>query len=281
MSKEFKFNINAEAVAAQVQQDVESIYKELQDGVKSLTAQTHAKVLEFASQDLKGYNLKAFMGENGKNVSWDQVSDNIFVVAIDPSVGFYNDGRPPVSMATESWLLKNAKTAKDGSKYRVIPFKHDTKQTHGANAQLNSMAKNMIRQARTPDNKRIPLYSIEKNADGTPRIGTLHKIKATPPFTQSQAPSLFSKPRSAEDAKATGLKAHGGIFKLEGLAVSQRMVGPKVKREAVTFRVVSSKHQAEGRWLFPAIPAHRFLERAFEWATQTAWPEILSKIGKK
>ena len=76
----------------------------------------------------------------------------------------------------------------------------------------------------------------------------------------------------------SGLKPHGGIFKLKGLMISQRMVGPKVKREALTMRVVSSKHQSEGRWMYPAIQPGKFMERAFRWATDEAWPQMLKDI---
>ena len=185
--KSFNFTINADAVAREIQQDVAVTVEKLQTAAEQLAIQTHAKVLEFASQDLKGYHLDTFLGENRNNVKWARVSDNLWVIELDESVGYYETGRPPVSMATESWLLKNAKTAKDGSKYKVIPFKTGAKESnvHGTNAALNTMAKAAIRKARTVDNKRISLMKIEKNPDGSPKIGVLHKIAVMEPASQA------------------------------------------------------------------------------------------------
>ena len=168
------------------------------------------------------------------------------------------------------------------SKYTVIPFKHDLRGgSHEGDSALNAQARAAVQAARTPDNKRINLKAIEKNPDGTPRIGLLHKINVTPPFSQKQAPHLFSKPRSAEDAAKTGLQQHEGIYKLQGLAISQRMVGNKVKREAVTFRVASSKQASEDRWMAPAIAPGKFLERTVQWMSQEAWPQILQELQSR
>lgn len=282
--KPLKFTINADQLAANLQTTYEDIKKDVERGVQGLTAQTHAKVIELANDQLKGFQLKDFLGEGGENVRWSKVGTNMWSVEIDESKMFYNDGRKSVSMLTDQWLLKNAKTAKDGSKYAVIPFRDNLRSNANssgskASSTLGTMTRNAIRNARTPEGKRIPIRTIEKNKDGTPKLGILHKIK-TQPMSQSQAPSLYSSPRSQEMALKTGLKAHGGIFKLEGLAISQRKVGAGVKREAVTFRVASSKQIAEGRWMYPAITPHNFLQKAFDWAVQQ-WPQIQREIELK
>lgn len=280
----YGFTVNADEVARQIGQEVEGVIGEIQSKVQGLAIQTHAKVIEFATEELKGYQLETFLGKGAKNVRWTKASNNLWVVEIDESVGYFEDGRPSVSMATDKWLLKNAKTAKDNSKYKVIPFTHDLKgkgtDAHGTAAVLNTMAKNAVRVARTADNKRIPLYKIEKNPDGTVKTGIVHKIPVNAPFSQSQAPNLYSKPRTADEAKATGLKAHAGIFKLQGLVISQRDNGNgRIKREGVTFRVVSSKHQSEHRWMAPEIKPGNYLQKAFTWMEQE-WPKILAGIGK-
>jgi len=281
MSK-YNLFINSDAVARMLQQQTAEIAKDLQVSVEHLSIQTRAKILEMANQDLKGYHREAFLGNGGENVRWRQVSQTLWAVEIDESVMMYDSGRGPTSMATTDWLLKNAKRAKDGSLYKVIPFKHDIgpagAQKPGVQGQLNQFARRSVQQARTKDGKRMSVRTIEKNADGTPKLGILHKVPINNPFEQSQIPEWFSKPRTAQDAAKSGLKAHGGIFKLQGLAISQRMVGGRAKREAVTFRVVSSKHQAENRWMYPQITGHHFLERAFQWATNVAWPEQMREL---
>jgi hypothetical protein len=285
MPKPYNIFINADAVAKKIGDHYDNIRNELRTAVQNLSIQTHAKIIEMANEDLKGWQLQNFLGENGSNIRWRQASDNIWAVEIDEKVMFYDRGRPIVSMATESWLLKNGKKAKDGSVYRAIPFKKDLSakgiSAHGVSGTLNIMAKNAIQAARTEQGQKISLRTIERNRDGSPRVGILHKIPVAQPFNQRQAPNLFSRPRSAEDAKKTGLKEHEGIFKLQGLVIAQRMVGAKVKREAMTFRVVSSKHKNENRWMYPEIKAHRFLERAFQWAINEAWPQQLRELTER
>lgn len=278
MAKDKSFVINADAVAAAIGQEVNDIVEDLTAKAENLTVQIHAKVLEMASNELKGFQLQQFLGEKGENVGWARVSDSLWVVEIDDSVGFYDTGRPETPMATEHWLLKNAKTAKDGSKYKVIPISQG-KSSPSANAAITSMANNAIKQARTADGKRISRTRIDRNADGTPKLGVIHKIPVKAPGTQSQMPSLFSKPRGPGESQRTGLPEHGGIFKLEGLAITQRMVKGKVKREATVFRVASSKH-ANDRWFYPAIKAHNFLERALDWAVNEVWPKMIDEISR-
>jgi hypothetical protein len=118
---------------------------------------------------------------------------------------------------------------------------------------------------------------------------------------QSQAPDLFSKPRTPEGAKElnkklaelgqTGLKPHGGIFKLAGAVVSQRVKRnskgeiqrdkktgkAKVQKETVVFRVISSKHEHEGRWMYPRVDAFNSLQKTKEWADKE-WINILKKL---
>lgn len=280
MAKNKSFVINAAAVAKAIEQDVNDIIGELTQKVEALTIQTHAKVLEFASQELHGWQLNNFLGDGGQNIRWARASDSLWVVEIDESVGFYDDGRQKTNMATEHWLLKNAKTSKSGHKYKVIPMEIGKGSNNlGTAAALNTIATNAIKQARTSEGKRISRKKIERNPDGTPKLGVLHRIKAGPPGPQSQYPSLFSKPRGPEESKSTGLPQHGGIFKLQGLAITQRMVKGKVKREAVVFRVVSEKHR-NNRWMYPEIKAHNFLDRALDWAVKEAFPKMVNEIGK-
>lgn len=170
------------------------------------------------------------------------------------------------------------------STYKVIPFTRNVgpkvTNSNPHQAALDAMAKGFIKRARTPEGKRISTRTLERNPDGTPKVGIIHKIPTQAPFTQSQAPDLFSRPRSKEEAISTGLPEHSGIFKLQGLAVAQRKHGAKIKKEAITFRVVSSKHFGH-RWRYPAIQGKNFLDRALQWAKTEAFPIIMRDLKQK
>lgn len=277
-SKVFSFTTNIDQLAKALNTKVEEIRADVEAGAESLAIQTHAHLLQLATSELKGYNLETYLGKGGENLTWKKVSDRLWVVALDPKAAYIEEGREPVSMATDQWLLKNAKKAKDGSSYKVIPMPQggSNKGLAGTNAALNSMAKKVIRDAK------INMKTIERHENGSPKIGIVKKLNPAAPFTQAQAPSLFSKPRSAADAAKSGLKPHEGIFKLAGLAVTQKEgKNGKVSKEAVTFRVVSSKHRAEGRWMAPRVPAANFFQRTTDWINNEAWPAILKSIAAK
>jgi hypothetical protein len=127
---------------------------------------------------------------------------------------------------------------------------------------------------------KISLTKIEKDPLGNPKLGILHNVKMLEP-SRTDKPDLFSKPRSPEMAALTGLKPHGGHFYGKGLVVTQSLNEKgKVVKSAITFRVVSSKHQAEGRWMAPAIQPFNSIKAAFEWAN-SQWNQILKQIEQQ
>jgi hypothetical protein len=132
--------------------------------------------------------------------------------------------------------------------------------------------------------KKINLNKLERNPDGTPKSGILHKIDMAPPFTAQQAPSLYSKPRTPLESQMTGLEEHGGNYLLGGLSVIQREIDitdarsgetkKKWTKEAVVFRVVSEKHQMEDRWKYPEVKAFNGIPEAYEFAKKL-WSETM------
>jgi hypothetical protein len=134
---------------------------------------------------------------------------------------------------------------------------------------------------KTMKEAKIPLRKIERNPDGTPKLGVLHKLSIEPPGSSSQFPGMFSVPRTQETAAKIGLPAHEGIYHLKGLMVVQRMNSKnKPVREAITIRTISSKHEAEGnRWMYPEVKPFRSLEAAQDFA-QEEWSKILEAIRR-
>jgi hypothetical protein len=273
---QFTFSINSDVAAQQLNKTADSIMGDLKTQMSSLVDRTfqfmRARVSESKLTD-KQRDLYI------KALKVHSVSENIHVIDLDESARKFEEGTPEIPMATAEWLLKpNAKLkrAKDGSTYKVIPLpmSKGKKITGGGRDDLASMVKGALRE------NKLSLGKIEKDASGSPKLGVLHKVKMNAPFTQSQAPSLYSKPRSPEDAAKTGFKPHGGHFLLKGLAITQRMEGGKVKREAVVFRIASSKHPMEHRWMYPKQDGLKNFEAGLEFAQQL-WPNLLKELEEK
>lgn len=287
----FNFRVNVEEVAAKLNQTADVVQNKIAGAVETLVASTHAFVVNKAQTELGDYKRSIFPGPPGedgqpKNVKWKKIADRIWVVEIMPEAAWIEEGRPQTSMATEQWLLKpgakGVKTAKDGSTYRVIPFTHTqgtgkdkpaTGTSEYSKPALAAMAKTAIKAAG------INLKRIERHADGSPKLGVLHKIDVPDPGRENAG--FHSKPRGPEDAKKTGFKEHGGHFHLSGLVVTQRINAKgKVTREATTFRVVSSKHRLEGRWEYPAVPAFNSLPAAVKYAEEE-WSKMVQAMEQE
>lgn len=290
MPNDFRFSVNVEEVARKIGQTADVIQNKVSEAVERLVASTHAFVVHKAQSELGDFKRTILPGPPDgdgmpKNVKWKKIAERIWVVEIMPEAAWIEEGRPATSMATEQWLLKpgKTKTAKDGSKYRAIPFTHGQfagkdKPPHATSEMtkpaLAAIAKKAIKDAG------VNLKRIEKHEDGSPKLGVLHKI----PFDASHhqgVPGFSSKARGPEDAKKTGFAEHGGIPYLSGLAVTQRINAKgKVTREAVTFRMVSSKHALEGRWEYPAVPAFDSLGAAMKYANEE-WEKIVTAMEQE
>lgn len=147
---------------------------------------------------------------------------------------------------------KSAKTGKDGKKYAVIPFEHSknpSEQSSKARELTNQIKSELKRQG---VNYRKPEY----NPDGSPKLGLIKRF-------------------NVDSAK---LKPTDKNSPLQGVAIYQRMEGSKVKRDVMTFRVISEKHREEGKWVHPGRPGDKLMDKAFDWAMTTWENEILPDI---
>lgn len=290
----FRFQVNTDEISERLGVQLESIEGLIVDSVKKLSVQAHAFIIDKANKELHGWKREQFLGtdENGnpKHVRWVPIAENIFVVEIDEAARWIEEGAPAKSMATEEWLLspngkspEKIKTAKDGSKYRAIPFRQAQGKGKSANfknpmPEVERHIKSALRQ------KGISLHKIEMDENGQPKIGIIHKLKIQDPgpktkyLRQKGGKDWYSAPRNAEMAKLTGLKPHSGIFYGKDAVVIQRK-GPRggIIKEAVTFRTVSTKHEAEGRWMYPATQPFNSIEAAYEWAQQE-WEKTVQRL---
>jgi hypothetical protein len=153
---------------------------------------------------------------------------------------------------------KSGKTNKKGEKYAVIPFKHNiapTRQSQQAQKLAGEIRK-------VVEQKGLKWKKIERNSDGSPRVGKLHQF-------------------NVESAR---LKEHHKGPATYNVAIYQtKDKAGNVRRDVMTFRIIHQKHKNEGLWIHPGKAGEKLMDEALQWA-MNYWetnllPKILEKYG--
>lgn len=190
------------------------------------------------------------------NVEYEKVEDGLWVVTLKEPAMWIEEGRKSGFME-ELLDGKSSRTNKKGEKYAIIPFEHSknpTEQSPKAQQLANQIKEEL-------KSRNINWKKIEKNKDGSPRLGLLHKIN-------------IDNPRLKEAHKSSPTK---------GIAVYQRKDSSgNVRRDVMTFRIIHEKHRNEGLWIHPGREGDKLMDKAFDWAVD-AWdreilPQILAKF---
>jgi len=243
---DLKFEIDVNSIASEFGEIKKEVAKDLKQGVSNLASMTHAKTLELADE-----HLNSLSGMYKDNVSFQQIEDNIWVVTLDEKALWIEEGRKSGFM-DELLNGKSAKTNAKGEKYAVIPFEHSKNPS-----EQSSKARELTNQIKTELKKQGVNYrKPEYNADGSPKLGLIKRF-------------------NVDSAK---LKPTDKNSPLQGVAIYQRMEGNKVKRDVMTFRVITERHREEGRWVHPGRPGDKLMDKAFDWAMQTWENEVLPDI---
>lgn len=287
---QFHIRIDSQSIAEQLGVEKDNIMAALKEDVKTLAIRTHAFIIEKARSELEGYMLEAYLGRSGKsgnlgtNIRLVHVSDVLHVIELDQKAMWIEDGRKPTFMG--DWMLQSAKTktAKDGSRYLVVPFNlaHLAGKRQGGSGAGIPALETMARSALQKVRPRIAAGKIAYGADGKPQLGSLTKVPIDEP--DRTVSGFFSRPRSAEMAALTGLKAHEGIFYGKGAHLTQkktRLLNGKesTSRDITTFRVLSSKHKAEGRWMYPEVKPFGAFDAAHKWA-ESQLSDMVGSLGR-
>lgn len=249
MSNDLKFNINIDEVVSRLDNFKKEISADITKGVGNLANVTHAKVLDMASNNLKSLHKKYTDA-----VSFSQPEENLWVVTLDESAAWIENDRKSGEMI-DDLLKRNYKTSKDGSKYKAIPFNHSTPPSQQSNKAQDLT--NFVKQEMK--NREISYKKIEYNKNGSPRLGLLHRFNV-------------DNPRMSESQKKN----------LKGVAVYQtKMKDGSVRRDTMTFRIVSEKQKGSGKWMHPGRKGDQFMQKSFDWALQVWNNEMLPAILKK
>ncbi len=245
----------------------------LQKYAKDLAEQAHAKVVELASQGLHMRRERYLAA-----LSFQPVNDSTWVITLDANAVWIEDGLPENFQMLDKLLASNkAKTAKDGSKYIVVPFQHN-KGGIFLNSESGKTGDDLKRTIQDELRKRkIPFDRLERNINtGEPKLGKLHDIEV--PFREHPKKTHEGIGQGEGSIGSARQGATGTSF-LNRIQIHQRMgkdkLGrPQVMRGIMTFRTASSKQDAAERWVHPGLPPTRFFEQAYDWALKE-WETVI------
>lgn len=224
-----------------------------------------------------------------ENVKVSQISEDTWHISLDSKYRWIDDGMRPHDMIDS--LLKNGKTAKDGSKYKVIPFLHGPNKgpatTWAPQLDLQATIRSELKRLQNDitGKKGVPYAKIETDASGKPLEGLLHS------FNIDSGPERIGAGRWAGAGQGWGpigsaKQGYTGIPFLHGVRIYQKMVeqadgSVKPQRAIMTFRTVSSNMKGGGRWFHPGTPPQHIFEEAAEWGLKYWETEILPKLMAK
>lgn len=255
----------------------------MEKAVRNLTAATHAKAVELAGQKLhtrRGMFVDA--------LSIFQVDEGTFVVNLDKGAVWIDEGTGSHSMLDYLLKSKNVKTAKDGSRYLIVPFKHNKgkqEMTPGQQALLATIKKELAAVGETPNR-------IETDSSGKAKIGLVRSLDITKAPISTNGNPIGKGPKGQV---AQG--ASGGIPLLKGVRIYQKEQkdkdgntvkdssgNTKIQRDVMTFRIASSKHRGT-KWESKGVKPTNIMEESLKWAMET-WesqirPGILTAIITK
>lgn len=251
----FKFEIDVDQITAHLKDAKDEAQAMLTEAVKAASAMTYAKAQELAGQRLKS-RLKMYQ----EALSYREVSAGLWVVELDEKALWIEDGKNAGSMV-DDLLRKNPKINKKGERYKVIPFDQGDSaratSTTGETANIVKLLKSELKA------RGVPFKGIEKNADGTPKLGKLHtmNIQSPKPTAKASTPALY------------------------GLTIYQRMnARGKVKRDIMTFRIVNDDAKRLGKWFHPGTQPVNIFEDVFKWVNDqwdnNIFPDIMKTFEK-
>ena len=250
-------------------------------GIKAahdLALLTQAKLVELGNQRLHT-TRELFVS----SLTFNEI-DGVYVLSLPDDLSWINDGREPFNMIPGLVNGPKAKTAKDGHRYNVIPFKNtagETGPTKTAAAQMdivNSVKSQLKKQG-------ISWAGIEKDDQGRPLLGKIRSIKLQTPNKTKEGPyqgqGQLGQPRQgsawAEPANQPFLGG-AAIYQNE---VTNKKGEKEVKRSVITFRTASEKQLGLGMWDHPGNERTSIFEDAYGWALQELHTNIIPNLMEK
>jgi hypothetical protein len=210
-------------------------------------------------------------------------SETTFLIVLDQEAMWIEEGMESHEMI-ENLLGKGGpgvKTAKDGSKYRSIPFSHSGLPSQNTPAQqtLQDTIKRELRRAENilTGKKGIPYKKIETGASGKPLLGRLHSLNINTPLKTHHGPGQGWGPVGGVRQGPTGIPFLKGVQIYQSKFIDKKGE-EKVRRDILTFRTVSTKHSGTERWVHPGLEAQKFFDDAADWAERERREKVVPMI---
>lgn len=149
----------------------------LNKAAQILAIQAHAHLIEQANDKLHS-SRDTYINA----LTFDQLDDTTWLIHLGKEAMWIEDGMDSFDMKKGLLASPKAKTAIDGSKYMAVPFNH-SKSTGSSPAQaaLKNALNNEMKKRGIPN-------TIEKNQDGSPKLGLLHSFDANTPIKTNEGP---------------------------------------------------------------------------------------------
>ena len=250
---------------------------EIRQAAQDLQQMVQAKITEIARQKLKS-RYQTYI----KALSSEQVNEDTYVITLGAEAMWIEEGMQNFNMLDGLLKSPKAKTAKDGSKFLILPFMHGPGIGEGSEGGESGEAhQDLISEIKAEmRRRRIPFSRIEKNPSGEPIIGKLHSFSVRTPDKSKHAPGQGVGPIGKPRQGGTGTP-----FLNEVSVYQTKNDKGKVKRSVMTFRVASSKQRGTFLWEHPGNKPAKIMDEALEWAReeweQSISPEIVANIISK
>lgn len=247
-----RFHVDVERLASQFDKLKDEVKNDLTKGVENLANMTHAKTLELATEELTSLS-KMYKD----NVEFANPAPNFWVVTLREPAMWIEEGRKAGFME-ELLTGKSSRMGKNG-RYAIIPFQHNKNPTEQS-AKAYDLAKEIQYELKK---KGVNWKKLETDSEGSPRIGKLHTFQF-------------------DNMNAIAQKATHKNPLTKGVSVYQsKMKDGSVRRDIMTFRVISEKNRNDGAWVHPGRKGNKIMDKAFEWAMFTWEKDILPAIFEK
>jgi len=253
----------------------------LRGAARDLSIMGHARAMELARDRLRS-RRRLYTDA----LSMSQVDDSTWFITLNARAMWIEEGKRAGSMLDDLLKSPKAKTAKDGSRYVIVPFRHGP-------AEQGPESQQPIVDAVKAEMKRrgIPWANVERDESGRPLLGRLHSFNVNAPVKTGSGPAQgwgavgdVRRGPSTRQLAVLGSRdhmtgpAHDGTPFLQNVSVYQRDVGGKVKRDIMTFRVASSKHRGQGRWVHPGMEGVKILDQVHDWLSKTWETEVMPRV---
>lgn len=249
---DFKITVDSESIAKQFGDLKLEVEESINVAMGALAASTHAKVIELATEKL---NTTRDTYTNA--LSFEQLSKNMWVVSLDmQKAGYLEDGRKSGWME-ELLKGKSSRVGKNGQRYAIIPFEHSkipSKQAPSAQRFTQEIRKFL-------KEKEINYKKIEYNNDGSPKMGLLHSFK------DGIGKELYPSHMAKHD-----------VFKGLSIYQSKDKKTGKMRRDVMTFRVISESQRGSGMWNHPGRSGEFIIDKAYEWALKELENVVMPQI---